>query len=133
MCPDTPHILIVDDQDNWRLALTILLESEGYQVSQASNYKEAKTRLRRTTFDLVVLDVRLEDQDTYNVDGLDLLNTIRAKSPATRIIILTGYPDSLKTTPPADAVILKAPHGKRFDSVGFKRKVKELLRKARTP
>jgi DNA-binding NtrC family response regulator len=89
-------ILIVDDQENWRQALRILLESEGFAVLEATTFHEAEDALAGTSFDVVVLDVRLVDEDMFNVEGLALQNMISAKNPDTRIVILTGYPKSVK-------------------------------------
>lgn len=121
------HVLVVDDQDNWRLALKVLLESEGLQVSQASGFEEAEIALTETSFDVVVLDVRLVDEDILNVDGLELLRLIETDHPSTHTVILTGYPESIKKDPEADALILKAPEGRPFDSAEFKKEIKKLV------
>ena len=122
------QVLIVDDQDNWRTALRTLIEDANVRVTEASNFDEAKRLLTSARFDLVVLDVRLVDQDEFNVEGLDLLNLIHAAIPDTKTVILTGYPESIRTTPPdADAFIFKVPQGTHFDSRAFKKRIKELL------
>jgi len=122
------QVLIVDDQDNWRIALRTLIEEASVRVTEASNFADAKRLLTSTRFDLVVLDVRLVDQDEFNVEGLDLLNLIHAVSPATKTVILTGYPESIRTAPPdADAFVFKVPQGAHFDSRAFKKRIKELL------
>ena len=124
------HILVVDDQPNWRLAFKILLESEGLKVSEASGFKEAKEMLTKSAFDLVILDVRLVDDETFNVQGLELLYSIKAKTPATKVIIVTGYPESVGEKSEADALIFKVPEGSTFDSRGFKNLIKELVDKS---
>ena len=122
------QVLIVDDQENWRIALKTLLEEADVRIASAPNFAEAKRLLTSARFDVVVLDVRLVDQDEFNVEGLDLLNLIRATSPETKTVILTGYPESIRTTPPdADAFIFKVPQGAHFDSRAFKKRMKELL------
>ena len=122
------QVLIVDDQDNWRTALRTLIEEVNVRVTEASNFAEAKHMLTSARFDVVVLDVRLVDQDEFNVEGLDLLNLIHAASPKTKTVILTGYPESIRTTPPdADAFIFKVPQGAHFDSRAFKKRMNELL------
>lgn len=122
------QVLIVDDQENWRIALKTLIEEIGARVTAAPDFAEAQRMLAAVRFDLVVLDVRLVDQDEFNVEGLDLLNLIHAASPETKTVILTGYPESIRLTPPeADAFIFKVPQGAHFDSRAFKKRIKELL------
>lgn len=123
------RILIVDDQANWREAQKILLESEGFDVFEATNFREAEDALATSSFNVVVLDVRLVDEDTFNVEGLALQNMIRANSPETRIVILTGYPKSVKDTSDADAFIFKVPQGSTFDTTAYKKLIRELTQR----
>jgi len=127
----TSHILVVDDQDNWREALTSLLAKEGHTVKTAACFEEAANEISQGTFDLVVLDVRLVDADVFNVQGLELLQVMKSQKTAPRVIILTGYPESIHEgvleKHGADALVLKVPPGSRFDSEGFIEQVQELL------
>jgi DNA-binding NtrC family response regulator len=122
--------MVVDDQENWRELLRILLEKESFLVITVENFKECQDMLQRDVFDVIILDVRLVDQDTFNVEGLALLHEIRAKSPLTKVIILTGYPDSIKGETGADAVLFKVPQEKTFNSLEFKELVKVLVSKS---
>jgi len=124
------RIMVVDDQENWRELLRILLEKEGFLVTTIESFGECQEALQQAIFDVVILDVRLIDQDTFNVEGLALLHEIRAKSPFTKVVILTGYPDSIKNETGADALLLKVPHEKTFDGSEFKELVKKLVSKA---
>jgi CheY-like chemotaxis protein len=130
------HILVVDDQSNWRAALVALLSAEGHTIEAATCFEEAHEKISQQVFDLVVLDVRLVDKEIFNVQGLELLQLIKAQTPSPRVIVLTGYPGSIRTGTlekwKADALILKVPLGSRFDSQGFKERVRNLLRKARS-
>ena len=123
--------LIVEDQSNWQLALKILLESEGIIVSVANGPEDAKRTLMKSEFDVIVLDIRLVDEDILNIDGLELLQYARENRPDIRVIVLTGYPENLKKKPDADALILKAPEGAAFDSLGFKKQVIRLIEEKR--
>ncbi|MHA2275153.1 MAG: response regulator [Candidatus Kariarchaeaceae archaeon] len=124
-------ILVVDDQDNWREALTQLLSTEGYTIKAVASFKEAKEQIALNIFDLVILDVRLMDIDVFNVQGIELLRLVKDQEPAPKAIILTGYPESIRKGVleryGADALLLKVPEGSRFDTKGFKEKVKTLL------
>ena len=123
-------ILIVDDQDNWRKALTSLLTQEGHTVKTLSRFEEAEKEISQSAFDLVILDLRLVDAEFFNVQGLELLRLVKAKKAAPRVIILTGYPESLRLGVQeygADALVLKVPQDSRFDIKGFKAQVQSLL------
>jgi DNA-binding response OmpR family regulator len=130
----TGRILVVDDQDNWREALASLLTKEGHTVQTLARFEEAVEVISRDTFDLVILDVRLVDTDVFNVQGLELLRIVKAQKTAPKVIILTGYPESIRIGVleyGADALVLKVPLGSRFDSDSFKGQVQRLLKKAR--
>lgn len=52
----TPHVLVVEDQDDVRLMLATVLQMEGYRVSEAANALDGLDCLRRGRFDLVLTD-----------------------------------------------------------------------------
>ena len=118
------HILAVDDQENWLRLITAILEEEGYQISTASSYNEAAALLKSFSFDVAILDMRLIDSQSYNVQGIALLKELKRDSPATSAIILTGYPDSEQEDKAlniynADAYIEKVPKEGAFDLDSF--------------
>ncbi len=80
------HILIVDDEDTLRYFLKRILESEGYQVSEAADGHTAVDLLATQTFDLALVDLRMA-----GIDGLEVMRQFRQRSPETQIIIITGY------------------------------------------
>jgi DNA-binding NtrC family response regulator len=84
-------ILIVDDQRNWRDTLEELLQAEGYQVRTSDNLTEARGFLSATDFDVAVLDIRLLDEDRYDIQGLQLLSEIKETGLRTRVLVMTGY------------------------------------------
>lgn len=85
------RILIVDDLPDVRATLSGLLSDEGYEVRSASSRAEALQILDAERFHVAVLDVRLDETDEDNQDGLLLMHEIREKYPTAAIIILTGY------------------------------------------
>jgi CheY-like chemotaxis protein len=132
----TGRILVVDDQENWRAALTNLLSKEGHVVEVAACFEDAAERISQGVFDLVVLDVRLVDTDIYDVRGLELLRLAKEQKVAPRAIVLTGYPESIRDgileQYGADVLILKVPPDtKKFDRAGFKGQVRKLLLETR--
>jgi len=123
------EILVVDDQENWQIILKRLLEKNGFVISQATNFQEAKKKLEQRRFDLVILDVRLKDEVSFNVGGLGLIEVIKFHAPNTRIIILTGYYKAVRgeiKNSEVDTVLLKVPDGSTFDKEEFITVVKKL-------
>ncbi|MGB9841413.1 MAG: response regulator [Candidatus Bathyarchaeales archaeon] len=68
-------------------SLSLLLESEGYEVDVAHTGKEAIEKSHKNIYDLAILDIRLPD-----VEGTSLLTTLRETSPKMAKIMLTGFP-----------------------------------------
>jgi CheY-like chemotaxis protein len=125
------RILVVDDQENWRQALIELLSGEGYIVESLGCFDEAARVIAAGEFDLAVLDIRLEDEDVFNVQGLELLRLAKNQEKVPKVVVLTGYPDSLRPGIleefGADALILKVPPSSKFDTERFKEQIKDLL------
>ncbi len=89
--PNRPlRIMVVDDHEVVRQGLVALLDRrEGLDVvAQAGTVAEAIAEAARFEPDLVVMDVRLPDGS-----GIEACREIRAARPATRVIMLTSYPD----------------------------------------
>ena len=62
---ESPHILIVDDNDQNLLLLKRLLEKNEYQVTQANNGADALNKLTGFKPDLILLDVMMPELDGY--------------------------------------------------------------------
>jgi DNA-binding NarL/FixJ family response regulator len=84
------RLLIVDDHEVVRQGLVALLDRRpGFQVvGEAGTVEAAVAEARRLQPDLVVMDVRLPDGS-----GVEACREIRSELPATRVIMLTSYPD----------------------------------------
>ncbi|MBE7552397.1 MAG: response regulator [Anaerolineales bacterium] len=92
MSNKSPKILVVDDLPDWRTTIQGLLNDEGYQQIKVAESRTAALKLFESeTFDLAVLDMRLDETDEGNTDGLTLAQEIRQTWPQTKVIILTGY------------------------------------------
>jgi CheY-like chemotaxis protein len=78
------NILLVDSCTEIHESLSQILRLEGYDVTVASNGKEAVVSLRQTGFDLVLLDL-----DMPVSDGWDTLGQIITNSLSLPLIILT--------------------------------------------
>jgi diguanylate cyclase (GGDEF)-like protein len=81
-----PKILIVDDDLNLRKSLADILRVKGYETAVAGNGAVAITAAEHEKFSLALIDLILPD-----MPGLDVLARIKAISPSTEVIILTGH------------------------------------------
>jgi DNA-binding NtrC family response regulator len=86
--PAKNRILVVDDEDALRTVLSSELEGEGYIVQMAGDGDEAIKILEKNTFDLILLDIKMP-----TVDGFEVLKFVKQHSPATKVIMLTGFAD----------------------------------------
>ncbi|MEO0392286.1 MAG: response regulator transcription factor [Pseudomonadota bacterium] len=69
---DTPHILVVDDDDRLRRLLSRYLGENGFRVTTANSAEQARRKLAGLSFDLAVMDVMMPGED-----GTDLTRSIR--------------------------------------------------------
>ena len=79
------RILIVDDEEDVRIALKQVLERAGYEVSVAATGNEGLDVMKREGADLVITDVIMP-----GVDGIVTAKQIREKYRDTRIIVISG-------------------------------------------
>ncbi len=80
------RILVVDDEPSMREFLDVLLSKEGYDVVLAKNGKQALGQVRKTSFDLVLSDIRLGD-----ITGLDVLREVKKHESGTVVILISAY------------------------------------------
>jgi len=86
-----PQILLVDDSELMRGALERALGME-YTVSGVASRAEALKRLSPPP-DAVLLDLRLDESDPTNTEGLALLEELRQRHPDVPVIMITAYGD----------------------------------------
>ena len=84
--PFMPMILIVDDEPRFCESLNILLGSHNYEIFTADSGKKAQDLLAKEVFDVVLLDIVMPD-----MDGLQLMDHIKAMHSDTFVIVITGY------------------------------------------
>jgi DNA-binding response OmpR family regulator len=79
-------LLIVDDESGVRTSLREILRQEGHQVTTAASGEEALAALGEATFDLILLDLKME-----GVDGLEVMAEAKRMAPSTEVIVLTAH------------------------------------------
>ena len=79
-------LLIVDDDESHRQMLKAVLSEEGCRITEASGGKEAVALSEKNSFDLVLMDIRMQE-----MSGIDALKIIKAKRPELPILLMTAY------------------------------------------
>ncbi len=83
------NLLLVDDDRQLLESMADWLRSQGLTVDTASGCAEALERLRQKNYDLLLVDVQLQDGN-----GFDLLEQVRRNYPESQTILITGYGDA---------------------------------------
>ncbi len=79
-------ILLVDDDQPLADSMASWLAEQSHRVDTAYSIASAKLRMQQTSYDLVITDLRLGDED-----GFDLLHHVRQHHPQTSVVVVTGY------------------------------------------
>jgi DNA-binding NtrC family response regulator len=80
------RILVVDDEENARVALSKILTHDGYEVSSAGNGLEALNFLRSNNVELIITDLNMPE-----MNGLMFLRELKRSYPASKVIMITAY------------------------------------------
>ena len=87
----TPHdhlrLLLVDDDELVRDALTHTLTESGFTVTAASNSNAALAQAASAAFDLAIIDVALGPQES----GVDLARVLAGSLPELKVLLISGY------------------------------------------
>lgn len=78
-------ILVVDDDNSIRMALRTAFAREGMQVKEAGGGTQALAMIQEEPFDLIVLDIMMQD-----IDGYTILQRLRADHILTPVLMLSG-------------------------------------------
>ena len=79
-------LLLVDDDEPFLKRLAKAMEKRGFSVEQAGSVAAGRAIATARPPAYAVVDLRLEDGN-----GLDVVETLRAKRPDSRIVVLTGW------------------------------------------
>jgi DNA-binding NtrC family response regulator len=80
------RILLAEDENGLRIAFTILLEDEGYEINAVKDGLEAWAAIQTNTYDLVLSDIRMP-----GMTGLQLLEEVKKMPGHPEMVLLTAY------------------------------------------
>jgi len=80
------QILVIDDDPGMRSTLFDILEASDYLVKDYGKGKEALDWIKKNSFDIVLMDIKLPD-----IDGMKLLEEVRQINPEAAVVMITGY------------------------------------------
>ncbi len=80
------RILVVDDEENARIALSMILRRDGYDVASVGNGFEALNYLRGREVELIITDINMPE-----MNGLVFLRELNRSHPASNVIMITAY------------------------------------------
>ena len=84
-------LLIVDDEHEFASTLAERLLLRDFDTKVAGSGIDALARIKSSTFDVVLLDLKMPD-----MSGLEVLEKIKAHDPTVEVIILTGHGSSTR-------------------------------------
>jgi CheY-like chemotaxis protein len=79
------NILVVDDNNVFRIVVSKMLSRLGYEVSSADSGENGLRIFLKNKFDIV-----LSDYEMPGMDGVALACIVKKSSPSTRVVIMTG-------------------------------------------
>jgi len=79
-------VLLVDDEGEFLEALSQRMTSRGMEVTTTTSAREAIKKVEEGSFDAVILDLMMPE-----MDGLEVLQTLKQKKPEIQVILLTGH------------------------------------------
>ena len=80
------NILIVDDEQSYRQLLSLVFEGDGHTIRTAMNGREALAAIQEEPADVVISDVKMPD-----MDGIQLLGSVRETQPDLGVILMTAF------------------------------------------
>ncbi|MBN2808753.1 MAG: sigma-54-dependent Fis family transcriptional regulator [Deltaproteobacteria bacterium] len=108
------HIMVVDNEQSMCEFLEIILLRAGYRTSCFTDAFAAVASLERESYDLIISDLKMP-----SMSGLELLRTVKKKTPSTEIIMITAFAST--------TTVIEAMKNGAFDYITKPFKVDEIL------
>ena len=102
----TARVLLVDDNRSGMMARRSVLEELGYSTDGTTDPRKALDMFRKEPYDLVVTDYKMPE-----LDGIELIGSVRAEKPGVPVIMISGFVDALglnEKNTGANSVIMKS-------------------------
>ncbi len=80
------RIMVIDDQSIVGRMVKTVLEQDGYIVEPFLDAALALKRFKEEKFDIVITDLKMKD-----IDGMEVLKTVKSESPDTKVIMITAF------------------------------------------
>lgn len=102
------RILLVDDEVAVLLTLKAVLEISGFDVDTATSAREGKSRIRHREYEMVITDMRMEDEHA----GTEVIAAAKEAPYNPAVALLTAFPvdDEALSTMGADKMLVKPMH-----------------------
>ncbi|MGD9505539.1 MAG: response regulator, partial [Syntrophobacteraceae bacterium] len=81
------NILVLDDELDAVVLIKRILQRKGHEISVFTEEEEAIAFARSQPVDLAILDMKLK-----RMNGIEILEALKKANPATRVMMLTGFP-----------------------------------------
>ncbi len=79
------RVLIVDDDVDYSISLKEMIENEGHEVTVANSPNQAINLENKSPYDILITDIIMPE-----MDGLEVIQYIKATHPSTKIIAISG-------------------------------------------
>jgi two-component system response regulator AtoC len=80
------RVLVVDDEENLRNMLTMIIQKEGYEVDSSGDGRDALSKIKGDGFDFVLCDLKMP-----KLDGLGLLRELKESKGESTVIMMSAY------------------------------------------
>lgn len=102
--PDNLRVLVVEDDEGLRYAMSVALRRAGFEIEEAIDGREAVQALSTpSVYCCVVLDMLLP-----GVHGSAVLTHVARTAPTLPVVVVTGFPDRVLFADPSDRHVVKA-------------------------
>ncbi|MEP0842242.1 MAG: response regulator [Phycisphaerae bacterium] len=81
-------VLVVDDDPSVCKTVAMILQEHDYQVQSYAQPRQALSAVRKSPYDIALIDIKMPD-----LNGMDLVQKIKAEDERVAIVVMTAYPD----------------------------------------